>query len=379
MQVTEGFDRERAWLVAAVVSLLALVGGSLAFPRTVYDRFIWQYFWGPVYADAHNARCAINSGTSVELLGSSDACQAAIDRGAVVAEPGYTPVSEVGYMAILLFMLIGVLYLLRRLDVGREHDLFFAMVPFMLFGGALRVVEDAFDATPAGVDPLVTYPWNSLIISPVIYGTVFLITLAAVVFAVKLDAEGIVEDSNRTLTLLGAGVFTVTFGYLAVLAVTTDYVSFYPQILLLVVGISTALAWGIYEGIERFAPEINRGTGKIGFVVIWGHAIDGVANVIAADWAMALGLPFTYGAKHPVNRFIIGLTDGLLPPSLASAIGTSWPFLVVKLIVAVGIIWLFDERFMKESTRYALLLLIAAVAVGLGPGTRDMLRVTFGI
>jgi uncharacterized membrane protein len=43
------------------------------------------------------------------------------------------------------------------------------------------------------------------------------------------------------------------------------------------------------------------------------------------------------------------------------------------------VLWLFTEEFMEESTRYALLLLIAITAVGLGPGTRDLLRVTFGI
>jgi uncharacterized membrane protein len=34
---------------------------------------------------------------------------------------------------------------------------------------------------------------------------------------------------------------------------------------------------------------------------------------------------------------------------------------------------------MEEKVRFALLLLIAAFAVGLGPGTRDILRVTLAI
>jgi uncharacterized membrane protein len=39
----------------------------------------------------------------------------------------------------------------------------------------------------------------------------------------------------------------------------------------------------------------------------------------------------------------------------------------------------FDEQFFDESPRYAVMLLMAILAVGLGPGTRDMIRVTLGI
>jgi uncharacterized membrane protein len=114
-------------------------------------------------------------------------------------------------------------------------------------------------------------------------------------------------------------------------------------------------------------------------VILWGHTLDGVANVIASDWALAIGLPFEYSAKHPVNRFIIDATQGILPESTAATIGTAWPFLLVKVIAALLVVWLFDETIFEESPRYAILLLIAILAVGLGPGTRDMLRATFGI
>jgi len=51
----------------------------------------------------------------------------------------------------------------------------------------------------------------------------------------------------------------------------------------------------------------------------------------------------------------------------------------VKVLAAVFVVWVFDEAIFEESPRYAILLLIAIVAVGLGPGSRDMLRATFGI
>jgi len=86
-----------------------------------------------------------------------------------------------------------------------------------------------------------------------------------------------------------------------------------------------------------------------------------------------------YGAKHPVNRFLNDLVGGVAPAGVQEVIGVAWGFLLVKIVAAVAVVWVFDERIFEESPRYALLLLVAILAVGLGPGTRDMLRATFGI
>jgi len=377
---TEEVLSERTWLGGALALAGGLVVGSLALPELVYDRFVWQYFWGPIYSDANNAVCAVKDGGSVEFLGSDAACQAAADSG-VVAYTGYTTVSTVGYMVLLLFAIIGVLHLLDRIEIGEDRRLVVALLPFMLFGGALRVVEDVTDsAVRAGVEPLLTYPLNTLFISPIIYVTVFLVTLVAVIASLRLESAGAVRTRYRALGGIGAAVLGLTLAYLFWMAFTVDYVEFYPQVLVLDVVVASLLAYGIYVGADRYDPEINRGTAAAGLVVLWAHAIDGVANVVAADWLPELGHPIeSYSAKHVINRLIIDVTRTVQPAELSAAIGTSWPFLVVKLAVAVAIVWLFDEQIFEESPRYAVLLLVAASAVGLGPGTRDILRVTFAI
>jgi len=94
----------RAWLAAFVALLGAFVVGVLAAPRLVWDRFIWQYFWGPVAADAQAANCAVNEGGTVDdVLYDAGACSAADASGAVYAQPGYTLVSELGYVVALMF------------------------------------------------------------------------------------------------------------------------------------------------------------------------------------------------------------------------------------------------------------------------------------
>jgi uncharacterized membrane protein len=381
-----GVSPERAWVGAAAAATALLALGSLALPRLVWDRFLWHYFWGPVYADANNARCAvIEGGGSPALLGSDAACRTADSGGAIVAEPGYTVVSEVGYAVALIFFLIGVLYLLRHLEVGHRKRFFFALVPFMFLGGALRVVEDANDAALAAVtDTLLPYPANALIISPIVYFTMFVFTLAALVGAVRLEREGYVDDYERALFGVGAAGLVLTVGLLlwfvpTRLAGGIPGAGFYPQMSLLVLSVSAVLAYGLYRLLDVYAPVVNAGTGRAGLVVLFAHAVDGVANVVAADWLDPLGIPVEYGAKHPVNRFIVDVTEGVQPAALSSVVGTSWPFLAVKLIAATAVIYVFDRTIFEENPRYAVILLVAIVAVGLGPGTRDMLRATFGI
>ncbi|MUW15457.1 DUF63 family protein, partial [Halorubrum sp. CBA1125] len=359
-------------------ALLAV--GSVVFPRAVYDRFIWRYFWGPVVADGQGAACAARDAGGTELLNSPDACTAAAEAGAAVASPGYTTVSTVSYVVVLLGMLVGVVFLLRRLDIGDELRFFYALFPFMLLGGALRTVEDAgVAAMDAGVEPLIPFPASALLISPFIYFTAFGFTLACVLAAYVLAGRGIVDDYARPLFAMGAAALVVAFGYLSYLAATTDYVDFYPIILVLTLGIATAATGITWALATRYVPEVRRGTGPAGIVIIWGHAIDGVANVIGLNWMPALTGTPNLVPKHVVNALIVDWTGRLLPDPVLAVTGDAWPFLLVKLAAATFVVWVFNGELYEESPRYTLLLLITVLAVGLGPGTRDMLRATFGI
>ncbi|GAA0644137.1 DUF63 family protein [Salarchaeum japonicum] len=367
-------DRERTWAAGVGAAVLALVGGSLLFYDTVYGGFVWHYFWGPVYADAHGAACAAWNGGSPVLLDSAVQCASATEP---VAYPGYTLVSEVGYMVTLIVMLSGVVFLLDRLNVGENRRLLFALLPFMFFGGALRVVEDANDALGGSAVP---YPWNSFIISPLIYFTVFFLAVGALVLAVWIARRDYTDDYYRPLAAIGSAVLAASLAYLGYLAATTDRVHFLPVFTVLTIGIATVLAVAVYKGADAFAPEINYGTGLAGAVVIWGHAVDGVSNVIGLDWGAELGYPNgDLVPKHPVNSAVVDLTQQYVPQSITAVIGDAWGFLLLKLVAATFVVWLFNDELYEENPRFAVLLLVAVLAVGLGPGTRDMLRATFGI
>jgi uncharacterized membrane protein len=373
-----GISPEQAWVGGLVAGVAAIVGAAVAFTEQIYYGFIWRYFWGPVHADAIGASCMVYD-RATGTIATDPATGCARVAGNFVAEPGYTLVSEAGYMVVLVFMLVGVYLLVQRLDLEPYRRFFFALVPFMFFGGALRVVEDAFDrGIEQGVGAAVQYPLNTLFISPLIYFTVFGIALAAVFAGKYLAHRGFADSYHTPLAAIGTGVLALTVGYITVLSATTDYVEFYPLVFVVVMGLASLIAVGAYAAIERFAPDINAGTKYMGLVVLWAHAIDGVANVVASDWATAFGLPFLYGSKHPIDRILSDVVVAL-PGGIENVLGDSWLFLVVKVLVPVAILAVFEREFVEDSPRYSVMLLIAIVAVGMGPGTRDMIRVTFGI
>ncbi|WP_439026937.1 DUF63 family protein [Haloarchaeobius sp. DT45] len=378
--VIERIGVGRAW--AATVALLTLVFGlgSILFTREVYANFVWHYFWGPVYADAKGWSCAAwANGEQIQ----PQSCSNVPAGMGPVAEPGYTVVSEIGYAVILLVMLVGVALLLKQLRIERYRAMFYGLFPFMFFGGALRVVEDVnnraadvrADEIASGVAPaeatgvLIDYPLNAFLISPIIYFTVFFVALGALVVAVYLSRNVIDRTYEYPLFAIASVILAVTLAYLGWASLTKEFVSFYPQVLVVVLVGATLCAGGVWYLIETVKPEVNLGTGTMGLVILWAHAVDGVANVVGLDWMTFLtGQPNLTG-KHPVNRFIVDVSGGVLPAYL-----DAFPFLIVKLVAATFVIWVFDEVVFEDSPRFTVMLLVAIVAVGLGPGTRDMLR-----
>ena len=387
MEVLDRYDvsPERAWIATLVAGVVTVVAAAVVFTERVYHGFIWQYFWGPVHADADGVNCYVRdpeAGTTVPGSEAEYGCARDAYDTAFVAEPGYTVTSTLGYILILVFMLVGVYLLLQRFSLRPYDQFLYALVPFMLFGGALRTVEDAFvQAIRAGETPALEFPASAMLISPFIYFTVFAIALAAFLVSKWLAHRGTTETWTYPLAVMGAGSLLATVGYKLFLSVTTDYVSFYVTVLIVILGLATVSAVAAYGLAERYRPSINAGTGLMGLVVVWGHAVDGFANVLANDWTHVWGMDIAYNPKHPFNEFVMNTTNTLQGGETIAGVyvGEAWPFALIKILVPLALVAIFNDEFMEESPRFGVMLLGAIVAVGLGPGTRDMLRFAFGI
>ena len=101
------------YLIIFLIIVGVIVGGLLFFPEIFYDQWIWKYYWGPVVADADPySSTAVHNG--------------------VVAEEGYTMVSEITYGLILVISLFAIYKALKRLKITIDWRFAVALMPYIL-------------------------------------------------------------------------------------------------------------------------------------------------------------------------------------------------------------------------------------------------------
>lgn len=363
----------RLWALGVTAGASILAGGAVLFPEWVWDRFLWRYFWGPVAADGRGVDWLVRvDGVTQTPAEFGDTYAAALEAG-LVAEPGYTTVSTASYAVVLLAMLVGVYLLLLRLDVGDRLSFIYAFLPFVFLGGVLRTIEDANIELLAHGAPLLPFPLTAAIISPFIYFLMFGIGVGALVISVGIARRRPGLRYEYPLAAIGTGLLGAALGVLLWLAATTEVVTvtlWIPAVTLIGATVAAAITWW---GARRLVPTFDAGTGLAGGLIIWGHAVDGVANVLSLDWIGG------YEPKHVVNAWVRDVTAAVQPAWLSDMVGITWPFLPLKLLLPAMIVYLFNGELYDDAPRYTVLLLLTVLAVGLGPGTRDFLRATFGI
>lgn len=300
------------------------------------------------------------------------------DIGASVTVPGVgaVPLLVVGYGLVVVLSMAGVVRLLGRFDAHECRRLVYSTLPFMGFAGALLALGDAKSVVGAGGIPT---PTNALVAGPVLPMVAMLVPLAVLAGGVGLAGRGAVARYDWPLIVAGFLAFGLALGQLFVVASAADSLGFAPMVLLVALVGTTVLSVVVWAAVARIGPGILSGTDAAGLFVLWGYTLDGLTAVLANDWAGALGAQAADGPTNLLTSLVVDTTAGTLPPAVTAAIGTAWPLLVLKMIVALGVVYFFDEELVEGTPRMATVMLIAVAAVAVVPGTRALLGLAFGI
>ncbi|MFB6267049.1 MAG: DUF63 family protein [Halodesulfurarchaeum sp.] len=125
--------------------------------------------------------------------------------------------------------------------------------------------------------------------------------------------------------------------------------------------VGVGLGWSVWRVFAASRPEAAAVLGRVGLLAVVGHALDGVSTAVGVD-------VFGYGEQTPLSRLIMDLA-GSLPT--APLLGVGWLFVLVKVAVALLVVWLLAGYVREEPTPgYALLTIV--IAVGLGPGVHNL-------
>ena len=261
-----------------------------------------------------------------------------------------------------LVSLVGGVFLVTAVLVALEPPVdqrtVIALAPWMALGGALHALnQPPIELYDAALRPLFG--------TPAVYLTTF--TLAGIVWVLLSmfgTRSGHDEQVARNLGLVGTGVLTVVLVLSAVTALRSGLIDpLWPTLSVLLSVFVTALTV-LVVALWR-TPVVIRAR-YAAPVIVFAHVFDGVSTAIGTD---LLGV----GERSPLPRAIMEFAGGL---PTASAIGSGWLFVLVKIVVAVGVVVLMDD-YLKEEPVEASLLLSLVAAVGIGPATNNVVLFLF--
>jgi len=263
-------------------------------------------------------------------------------------DEGYNVVNTFTWAMVLGICIFGISKLLEKLEVKITPRFIASILPFVLAGSSLRVLEDS----PAGIfHP----PFSYLLITPNIYFLVFAITVGCLWISIRLQKAGLVKDFHLTFASFGLGWFFIN---LATLLYFENMVASYVPVFVLVAG--TGLTFTFYLIARHFKSSIF--TDPLNLSILMAHMMDASSTYIGVD---NLG----YFEKHVVPAYLIDLT------------GTALVMYPLKLIIFIGVLYVLDTQFDDDERSLNLKVLIKLVILilGLSPATRNTVRMMLGI
>ncbi|MFB6170927.1 MAG: DUF63 family protein [Haloarculaceae archaeon] len=245
-------------------------------------------------------------------------------------------------IAVLCGLAVAALWITRP-QVNQAIVVAFA--PWMVAGAALYALYQA-EVLPSVVAPFFG--------SPAVYLSTF--AVAGVLWAVgtryEFMAPVLVASVGGVVMLGTVGLALGVASTRGTLALTWPVVS---------VVVASALAGGVWLLADRLTVSAGD-TGLAGLLVVFGHALDGVSTAVGFD-------VLHFGEQSPLSRVILEAARAL---PMVDAIGAGWLFVIVKLALAVAVVYLLSDV-VRENPAQGYVLLGAVAAVGLGPGAHNVI------
>ena len=264
----------------------------------------------------------------------------------------YNVVDTLTYAIILI---IGVFILYRWLssstylaESGFKFDQTFilATVPYVILGGLVRVIEDT---------GMITSDWRFLLITPLIYFTLFFFVIGVMFLSRYLTILGITKNFFQFYTF--AGVMAMVIESLVLLAWSTTHhgVDLFILAIIPLMGITaTVIVWAVM----RYALGWTYANDAVYLTLLFGQLLDASATSYGIDFHPTV----QYVEQHVVGSVLIDMT------------GTALVMFPLKLVVLFPAVYVMEMYRKEANPAFWHLVLLAMIVVGFAPGIRDMVR-----
>lgn len=407
------------------VPLLALLIGKVS--SWFQNAIIWRYYWGPIVADAEPGTDSLCSDRSIPLSG-------VCPPGHVVADAGYNLVNTISWAVLLGICIVGIAQMLLYFRTPADNKLILGAAAWVVTGAVWHVLQDSkliaqplefiFITPPiyllfgafgilsflygqyarmvaertgslesglqkiwflfTAVTLAYTFLWVAKWDQIVVYvNPVWIALFAVATFAVvrwRVNKLGRIDASEMTL-IFSLGWFLTSIAYVWSYLQDPWPGKVPDDSLRYAFIIAPALAAAVTAIVYVVAKKLQANGNKAAFaylmpinlVLIFSQMVDAFATAIGIDLS-------TYEEKHLLSELVRRTTEAI--GGVAAKYPTFLGFATIKLLVSLLVVYAIDVSSKDDAKKYPTLIGLvkfAIIMVGIGPGVRNMVRMSLGI
>jgi uncharacterized membrane protein len=261
-------------------------------------------------------------------------------------EQPYNTVETITYALILIAAVYLIYRWFKKSGFPLDGPFVLATLPYIIFGGMLRVVQDA---------GMIQSDLQFLIVTPLIYFVIFFYTVGMLILSHYLESKAM--TSNYLRVYAGIGIFSI-FCIALVLTgwgITHNGIDlFVLTIILLMAAVATLLVFACM----RYGLGWQYVTDPLYLSLLFGQLLDASATSFGID----LHPSVQYIEQHVVGSALIDWTH------------TGFVMFPLKLVVLFPAVYIMELYRKEANPAFWHLVLLAMIVVGLAPGIRDMTR-----
>ena len=257
----------------------------------------------------------------------------------------YTLVDTLTYALILLVCIWLIYRWLESNHISIDREFVYSLIPWVVFGGCLRVVEDT---------GFITSDLHVVFTTPLIFFLIFVLAMPVLLIANICEKRGMIQSWKRLFLWTGIALTLVVLVFLTWFGLTSTHIDLLVAVTILTMATGTTV---LLYAIIRYGFGWQYIQDRLYQMLIFGHMLDASATSFGIDLHSV-----PYSEQHVVGSALIDLT------------GTAFVMFPLKLLVLIPGIYILELYRREGASGIWYLILLAMIMVGLAPGIRDMMR-----